>query len=393
MPWLDLTRAALLSLLLGARSGPPSGRCSIITRSIILRDVTAMGESFSFLLDAYRFRCYYWEAFDLLRKLILVGLVLLVKRGSVAQNMVALVLSLAFLVLQTSTKPYKLHHDNIYRAATELHVFLVIAAGLALRSDLSGEEVDKDWYDWALFVSFLVLVPGMFLFTVVWKVMSATKSLIREDSLAGSFERLRLGLASDDDRSALRTRVEAMQMSSSDTLKRIVVSSPEWATKDPEGNGPYDQPAMGKCKELQDLGVLKIAFDRANSSTTDERDKSNWEELKKIDTELQTNPDNSDLKAQYAEIIKTTYWFYGYATAVKRCIVLELQGFTDRLELICIKGGPITRVEAQEMKILVAGAKKDAELSDIVVECEIAIMPMSYYEFVEMYVAANQLEV
>ena len=45
------------------------------------------------------------------------------------------------------------------------------------------------------------------------------------------------------------------------------------------------------------------------------------------------------------------------------------------------------------MKILVAGAKKDAELSDIVVECEIAIMPMSYYEFVEMYVAANQLEV
>eukprot|EP01043_Picozoa_sp_COSAG02_P046470 COSAG02_NODE_4349_length_5466_cov_31.632569_3_plen_1141_part_01 len=92
----------------------------------VLRDVTTMGASFSFLLDAYKFQWYYWEMLDMLRKLLLVGLVLLVKRGSVAQNMVALVLSLAFFALQISAKPYKLQQDNIYRAATELHVFLVI---------------------------------------------------------------------------------------------------------------------------------------------------------------------------------------------------------------------------------------------------------------------------
>ena len=90
----------------------------------VLRDVTTMGESFSFLLDAFTFQCYYWETLDMLRKLLLVGLVLLVKRGSVAQNVVALVLSLAFFALQISTKPYKLQQDNIYRAATELHVFI-----------------------------------------------------------------------------------------------------------------------------------------------------------------------------------------------------------------------------------------------------------------------------
>ena len=69
----------------------------------VLRDVTTMGESFSFLMDAYTFQCYYWEALDLLRKLLLVGLVLLVQRGSVAQNNVALVLSFAFFALQTGT--------------------------------------------------------------------------------------------------------------------------------------------------------------------------------------------------------------------------------------------------------------------------------------------------
>ena len=84
------------------------------------------------------------------------------------------------------------------------------------------------------------------------------------------------------------------------------------------------------------------------------------------------------------------YWFYGYATAVKRCILLEVQGFKGRLELICIKGGPITQVEAQEMGTLLADAQKDAELSSIIVECEIDIRAMSFHDFIqEMTIAAG----
>eukprot|EP01043_Picozoa_sp_COSAG02_P054694 COSAG02_NODE_6232_length_3710_cov_3.154528_3_plen_878_part_00 len=37
----------------------------------ILRDVTAMGRDYSFLMDAYSFKHYYWEVFDMLRKLLL----------------------------------------------------------------------------------------------------------------------------------------------------------------------------------------------------------------------------------------------------------------------------------------------------------------------------------
>ena len=37
----------------------------------VVRDVTSMGRSYSFLLDAYTFDHYYWEVLDLLRKLLL----------------------------------------------------------------------------------------------------------------------------------------------------------------------------------------------------------------------------------------------------------------------------------------------------------------------------------
>jgi hypothetical protein len=178
----------------------------------ILRDVTAMGRDFSFIMDAYSFRHYYWESLDLVRKLTLVGLVLLVRRGSIAQNLVALVLSFGFFALQMATLPFKLLQDNLFRAATEMHVFLVIVAGLALRNDLSGETIQEGFYDWGLFLSFLVLVPGAFTATVVWKVWSAGKTL-SDDSLKGSFDRLRFGLASDDDRHTILRHVQTVRSS------------------------------------------------------------------------------------------------------------------------------------------------------------------------------------
>ena len=61
----------------------------------------------------------YWEALDMLRKLALVGLVLLVGRGSVAQLNCALLLSFGFMIAQVKVCPYKIAEDNALRAITE----------------------------------------------------------------------------------------------------------------------------------------------------------------------------------------------------------------------------------------------------------------------------------
>ena len=83
-------------------------------------------------------RYLYWEAIDMLRKLALVGVVLVVDRGSAAQLFVALLLSFLFFALQVRIRPYKIAQDNTFRAATEFHVFIVIAIALILgKIDLS----------------------------------------------------------------------------------------------------------------------------------------------------------------------------------------------------------------------------------------------------------------
>lgn len=61
----------------------------------------------------------------MLRKLALVGLVLMVGRGSVAQLSCAITLSFGFFALQMYTWPYKIVQDNVLRATTEVHVFIV----------------------------------------------------------------------------------------------------------------------------------------------------------------------------------------------------------------------------------------------------------------------------
>ena len=74
------------------------------TASWVVRDIT-IGRDYSFLMDAYKPDYLYWEAFDMLRKLALVGLVLCVGRGSVAQLTVAIILSFTFFALQMKTWP------------------------------------------------------------------------------------------------------------------------------------------------------------------------------------------------------------------------------------------------------------------------------------------------
>jgi hypothetical protein len=62
------------------------------------RDVTVLSDV-AILVDAYRPSVAFWETIDMLRKLALVGLVVLVGRGSVAQIAAGTVLSFGFFAL------------------------------------------------------------------------------------------------------------------------------------------------------------------------------------------------------------------------------------------------------------------------------------------------------
>eukprot|EP01046_Picozoa_sp_COSAG06_P039020 COSAG06_NODE_4562_length_4142_cov_30.248330_1_plen_913_part_10 len=193
-----------------------------------------LGSSYGFLVDAFKPKFFYWESIDMLRKLALLGLVLLFERGSVNQITVSLIISQFFLAAHLIAQPYKLASDNYFRTATELHVLLTIATGLVFRTNLDnpfasqliGEgsfNVNDDirrlyereaaarrsGYDYMLLVTFAIFVGGATVATIITKMVLVARAIAsqsddvtegKQDALMrAAYTRFRLGLATGSD--------------------------------------------------------------------------------------------------------------------------------------------------------------------------------------------------
>ena len=69
-----------------------------------IRDVST-GREYSFLVNSYKPRYYYWEGVDMVRKLLLVGMLVIAGRGSAAQLFLAVLVSCLSLRLQLVLQP------------------------------------------------------------------------------------------------------------------------------------------------------------------------------------------------------------------------------------------------------------------------------------------------
>jgi Ca2+-binding EF-hand superfamily protein len=208
----------------------------------VIRDLV-IGADYSFAMDAYNPRYLYWESVDMLRKLSLVGLVLPVGRGSAAQINCALMLSFFFFALQCSVAPYKIAHDNTYRAATELHIFIVIIVAMTLRKvDLSREVLQFSFYNLFMFYTFMALVPLAFLVCVLAKLrfvkrVSQQHKNYGRNMLRQAFDRFYIGLAGGYDREILSKYLDTVrqELASDDFAK--VIQGAEWRKTEQERKG------------------------------------------------------------------------------------------------------------------------------------------------------------
>ena len=168
------------------------------------------------------------------------------------------------------------------------------------------------------------------------------------------------------------------------TKKSIVLSCPEFGTLDPDG-GPntgtnkYDSPVMRTVMQLQKLsdGAIQMGFDRAGTSTSDDRDKATWDKL---------NPETAVYVTDVTErkeLVKQTFWFVGYKAAAKAQMKLACQAFDGTVEIVCLKGGLVTDVEQEEMDTIIADGIEDAKKSGV--ECQIEKKVMSFYTFLQEY--------
>jgi hypothetical protein len=162
----------------------------------------------------------------MVRKLCLVGMLVVAGRGSVAQLFLAVVISFTSFSLQVKLEPYKHWEDNLFKAAVEIHIFLLVSVALVLKCLRYGEGVAEEvlpvgFYDTVLVGSFIIGIPVGFAATICAKRRMMEQVLQdpaaqADDSAAAKRRAIRLlhlGLTTNEDMRLLTsyfTKLDAM---------------------------------------------------------------------------------------------------------------------------------------------------------------------------------------
>jgi hypothetical protein len=119
-------------------------------------------DKFEFLVRDYKPEYYYWEVVEMIRKLLLTGMIIFVDAGSTAQVFVACVVSFFFFSLQMACMPYEQPGNNHLKVAAEIQTFLTLLVSIVLRSSLEDEIIQEDGYGLMLVVVNLSLALPLF---------------------------------------------------------------------------------------------------------------------------------------------------------------------------------------------------------------------------------------
>jgi hypothetical protein len=130
----------------------------------------------------------------------------------------------------------------------------------------------------------------------------------------------------------------------------IVVSSPIHA-KAPDTRN-YRELIYKLCQKNTNV---KVAIDWPDSATTDARDKQKFDESFRI-WDVCTDPKTSDTARRKAfgeitNLVTNTTWFHKYTGLVYQSVREALRG-SENIDIVCIEGGPISRVESAEMEAI-----------------------------------------
>lgn len=81
-------------------------------------------QKFEFVLGDYKQECWYWEGVELGRKLLLTGLIGLVQRGSIAQTVLAALISFGFFAATLKAQPFKSERLNLVKLVSEFQLYV-----------------------------------------------------------------------------------------------------------------------------------------------------------------------------------------------------------------------------------------------------------------------------
>ena len=100
---------------------------------------------------------------ELVRKLILAGLIGLIGRGTVLQTVVATLISFMFFALAFREMPYSTRRLNLIKVLSEFQLFLILLLCVVLRTNMNGlgaEHLQQAGYGVCQLVATVAILPA-----------------------------------------------------------------------------------------------------------------------------------------------------------------------------------------------------------------------------------------
>ena len=127
-------------------------------------------EKFGAVLGDYKTEYFYWEVVELSRKLILSGLITLVHRGSIAQTVLATLISFFFFAFAVRAQPYRHRRLNILKVLSEFQLFGILLVCVVLQTNEVGFEAEAitiDGYGAAQIALSVIILPVALYFLAI----------------------------------------------------------------------------------------------------------------------------------------------------------------------------------------------------------------------------------
>lgn len=126
------------------------------------RDVHPWDENLAFLYKAYRREYWWFEIYELLRKLFLTGLIIFIAAGTATQLAIACIVCAVTMCLHMRLRPYEQRGDDVLQGFALAEVLLITYCALLLKLDLSGSDaVSVRVFDVILIGTNAVVVLGI----------------------------------------------------------------------------------------------------------------------------------------------------------------------------------------------------------------------------------------
>ena len=119
-------------------------------RAGLLRDESAERQQFAPLVEDYRNDCYYWEALEMFRKIMLTGLLIFFSPGSIFQLVLGLMVSAVFLVLSVRTQPFTSRFNNRFKVATDVAIMTTFCVAVLMNKHVDSSQ-EPTWMSRSLF--------------------------------------------------------------------------------------------------------------------------------------------------------------------------------------------------------------------------------------------------